>query len=110
MWYEDRVYFITDRDGIQNIWSMGADGKDLQQHTKHTEFDVRYANLDDGRLVYQHAADLWLLDIASGKYNKIDIKLASDFEHLGETWVENPSKYITSVYPNPTGEKVVVTV
>ncbi|MEL7118398.1 MAG: S41 family peptidase [Bacteroidota bacterium] len=109
MWFQDRVYFITDRDGIQNIWSMDANGKDLKQHTKHTEFDVRSANLDDGRIVYKHAADLWLLDIASGEDNKIDIRLASDFEHLREQWVENPSSYITSVHPNPTGEKVVVT-
>ena len=29
MWYKGRVYFITDRDGMKNIWSMDADGKDL---------------------------------------------------------------------------------
>ncbi len=109
MWHEGRVYFITDRDGIQNIWSMDADGKDLQQHTQHGEFDVRSAQLDNGKIVYQHAADLWLLDIASGKYNKVDIRLASDLEHLREKWVENPSNYITSVHPSPDGEKVVVT-
>lgn len=110
MWYEGRVYFITDRDGMKNIWSMDANGKDLKQHTTHTEFDVRHANLDEGKIVYQHAADLWLLDIASGEYNKIKIQLASDFEQLRETWVENPAAYITSVRPNPTGEKVVATV
>ena len=109
MWFEGRVYFITDRDGIKNIWSMDADGKDLRQHTAHTEFDICSANVHNGKIVYQYAADLWLLDIASGKYNKIDIRLASDLEHLRETWVENPEKYITSVHPNPTGDKIVVT-
>ena len=109
MWHEGSVYFITDRDGMKNIWSMDADGKDLRQHTAHTEFDIRSANLHDGKIVYQHAADLWLLDIASGEYDKIDIRLVSDLEHLRETWVENPEKYITSVHPNPTGDKIVVT-
>ncbi|MEQ8703947.1 MAG: S41 family peptidase [Phaeodactylibacter sp.] len=109
MWHEGRLYFITDRDGIQNIWSMDAEGQGLKQHTRHTEFDVRSANLDNGKIVYQHAADLLLLDIASGDYNKIDIRLVSDLEHLQETWVENPSKYITSVHPNPAGDQVVVT-
>ncbi|MCA1763672.1 MAG: PDZ domain-containing protein [Flavobacteriales bacterium] len=109
MWQNGRLYFITDRDGIQNIWSMDADGKDLKQHTKHAEFDVRSANLDNGKIVYQHAADLWLLDIASGDYDKIDIRLASDLEHLQETWVKDPSKYITSVNPSPEGDRVVVT-
>ncbi len=109
MWFEGRVFFITDRDGMKNIWSMNADGKDFKQHTAHTEFDVRSANLHDGKIVYQHAADLWLLDIASGRYAKIDIHLASDLEHLREKWIENPAPYITSVHPNPTGDKVVVT-
>ena len=109
MWYEGRVYFITDRDGMKNIWSMDSNGKDFKQHTAHTEFDVRSANLDNGKIVYQHAADLWLLDIASGDYSKLDIHLASDLEHLRETWIEKPSQYITSVHPSPEGDRVVVT-
>ncbi len=110
MYHEGRVYFITDRDGMKNIWSMDADGKDLKQHTAHAEFDVRYANLDNGKIVYQHSADLWLLDLISGEYQKIDIRLASDFEQLRENWIENPAPYITSVHADPTGEKVVATV
>jgi len=109
MWYQGRVYFITDRDGTMNIWSMNVGGGDLKQHTKHEDFDVRYANLDSGRIVYQHAADLWLLDIDSDTYNKIDIRLASDLEQLREKWDENPSKYISSVHPNPKGDKIAVT-
>jgi tricorn protease len=109
MWYEGRVYFITDRDGMKNIWSMDAGGKDLKQHTSHVDFDVRSAHLDNGKIVYQHAADLWLFDVASEEYNKLDIRLATDGEHLQETWVEKPSKYFTSLRPNPTGEMVVVT-
>ena len=109
MWYEGRVYFISDRDGVMNIWSMDANGNDIQQHTKHDDFDVGHANLDNGKIVYQHAADLWLLDVASGDYNKIDIRLASDLEQLREKWDVNPSRYITSVHPDPKGEKVAIT-
>ncbi|TAE79310.1 MAG: protease [Bacteroidetes bacterium] len=109
MWYENRLYFITDRDGMKNIWSMNDDGKDLKQHTFHTDFDVRSANVDDGKIVYQYGADLWLLDIVSGKNKKIDIRLVSDFEQLRETWITKTTDYITSVNPDPLGEKVVVT-
>jgi len=109
MWYNGRVYFITDRDGIMNIWSMTADGTDLKQHTKHENYGVRYANVHNGKIVYQHAADLWLLDIATGDYNRIAIRLASDLEQLREKWVENPSRYVSSVHPDSKGDKVVVT-
>ena len=109
MWHAGRVYFISDRDGVMNIWSMDSMGGDLQQHTQHAEFGVRYANLDQGRIVYQHAADLWLLEIASGEYHKLDIRIASDLEQLREKWVENPSSYITAISPDSTGEKIVIT-
>jgi tricorn protease len=110
MWFGNRIYFITDRDGIKNIWSMNTDGADLKQHTMHKEFDVRSASLDNGKIVYQHGADLWLLDIATGKNNKIDIRMASDLEQLREKWVEDISGYTTSVNPDANGDKVVVTV
>lgn len=109
MWHDGRVFFITDRDGIQNIWSMDETGGALKQHTKHEEFDVRSANLDNGLIVYQHGANLWILDITSGEYKKIDIQLTSDLSSLQETWIEDPTKYITSVNPSPTGDGVVVT-
>ena len=63
---------------------MDSDGNDLKQHTKHDEYDVRYANIHDGKIVYQHAADIWLLDVSTGSYNKINISLASDLDQLRE--------------------------
>ena len=40
---------------------------------------------------------------------KIDIKLQSDLDQLRENWVENPSRYITSVSPDSKGERIVIT-
>ncbi|WP_273274596.1 S41 family peptidase [Maribacter polysiphoniae] len=109
MWYNGRVYFITDRDGIMNIWSMDGDGNDLKQHTDHTGFDVRYANLSEGNIVYQMGADIWHYSITDGTKKKIDIRLASDLDQLREKWVEDPSEYITAVTPDAQGERIVIT-
>jgi tricorn protease len=109
MWFNGRVYFITDRDGIMNIWSIDENGNDLKQHTDHTGFDVRYANLHNGSIVYQLGADIWHLNIQDNSNNKIEIRLASDLDQLREKWVENPSEYITSVNPDTKGERVVIT-
>ena len=109
MWFNDRVYFITDRDGTMNIWSMAGDGSDLQQHTRHTGFDVRYANIHEGNIVYQIGADIWHLDVNSGTSNKIDIRIVSDLDQLRQKWDENPSQYITSVHPDPSGDNIVIT-
>ena len=109
LWYNSRIYFLTDRDGMMNVWSMNEDGGDLKQHTEHTDFDVRHANLHDGKIVYQKAADLWLYNIDTDQSTQLEIRLASDLDHLREKWEENPSQYITSVRPDSTGEKIVIT-
>lgn len=109
MWFSGRVYFITDRDGIMNVWSMNEFGADLKQHTTHKEFDVRYANISQGNIVYQIGADLWHFSIDSGESKKINIRLATDLDQLREKWDENPSKYITAVHPDKTGDHIVIT-
>jgi tricorn protease len=109
MWSNGRVYFITDRDGIMNIWSIDENGDDLTQHTKHTGFDIRYANLSDANIVYQLGADIWHYDIKANTQKKIDVKLATDLDQLREKWVENPSSYITSVDLDREGEQIVIT-
>ena len=67
MWWNDRIYCITDRDQTMNLWSMSDEGGELQQHTAHKDFDVRQASLSDGKIVYHRAGDVCLYDIASGE-------------------------------------------
>ncbi len=109
MWWNGRLYFITDRDGTMNIWSMAGTGGDLQQHTEHSGWDVRDASLNEGRIVYQVGADLWLYDIARDRSRMLSITLASDFDQLRERWVKTPMDYLTSVHLHPEGESVVLT-
>ncbi len=109
MWWNNRVYFITDRDGTMNIWSMNENGADLQQHTTHEDFDLRYASLHKGKIVYQRGADIWLLDLQSGSDKVVPITLASDLAQLRERWVHEPAEYVTSMQLHPEGEKVVIT-
>jgi tricorn protease len=108
MWWNGRVYFVSDRDGTMNLWSMDENGKDLRQHTKHRGWDVREASLARGRIVYQIGADLRLFDIGTGADKVVPIELASDFDHLREHWVKTPIQYVTSVHLSPDGKQVAL--
>lgn len=109
MWWDGRLHFVSDRDGIMNLWSMKPDGSDLRQHTRHREFDIRGSDLHNGRIVYQHGADLRLHDLASGNDSVIDIRLASDFDQQRERWVKDPLDYLTSSHVSPNGDRVALT-
>jgi tricorn protease len=109
MWWNNRVYFVSDRDGTMNVWSMAEDGKDKRQVTRHNGWDVRDPALADGKIVYQHAADLWLLDIASGQTKQLPITLASDLDQLRENWVSDPMTYLSSAHLSNDGDRVALT-
>ncbi len=109
MWWNGRVWFVTDRDGTMNLWSMDENGGDVKQHTRHSGWDVRHPDLQAGRIVYELGADLRLFDIASGTDREIPLTLASDFDQLREKWVDNPMEFLTSARPSPSGDRVVLT-
>ncbi len=107
--WKGRVYFVSDRDGSMNLWSMDERGGDLKQHTHHRALDVQSPSLSEGRIVYQLGADLRVLDIASGTDAAVPITLVSDFDQLREKWVTSPMDWVSSVHLSPSGDRVVLT-
>ncbi|MBY0308263.1 MAG: PDZ domain-containing protein, partial [Phycisphaerales bacterium] len=109
----DRVYFASDRDtdaAAMNIWSCNLEGKDLRQHTRHTDFEVSFPSADPatGKIAYQCGADLWVLDTKSGADTKLDIQLVSDFDQMREQWLKKPASAISNLDISPDGDRVVI--
>ncbi|MCX5689759.1 MAG: protease, partial [Planctomycetota bacterium] len=114
MWWNDRVYHLSDRDNTMELWSMDPSGKDLKQLTDHASLGVPYLDakgpaLDNGHIVYQLGADLWCIDLASSKTTKLGIRLDSDFDQMRERWVKKPFDYLTAAHISPDGEHVAIT-
>lgn len=109
MVYQDRVYFISDASGNDNIWSMDVSGSNKTQVTFHQDWPVRSAKLDNGKVVYQLAADIKMLDLDNAKSITLDINLTSDFPNLREHWLNQPLKYATSTRLAGDFDKVVLT-
>jgi tricorn protease len=109
LWWQGRIFFVTDRDGTMNIWSVKADGSDLKQHTRHTGWDVTLPSLWGGRMVYQLGADIHLYDIAADQDRVVPITLDSDLDQTRERWIENPMDYLTAAHLAPDGGRVALT-
>lgn len=109
LWWQGRLYFASDRDGIMNLWSMQPDGTGLKQHTRHMAMDVKSPALDAGRIVYQQGADLRLYDIAKNTDTALKITLSTDLEQLREQWIKKPFDFLTTWHASPKGDRVVLT-
>ncbi len=67
MWIGTRIYFLSDGEGVGNLYSCLPDGSDLRRHTDHADYYARHAQSDGQRIVYQCAARLWLFDPATAR-------------------------------------------
>jgi len=108
MFYSGRIYFISDRDGTVNLWSMTTDGKDLKQHTFSKGWDLQTPSIDGSKIVYQKGADIWLYDISANQERLLDISLISDFDQRKTKWITSPVSSITYSCISPDGNYVAI--
>ncbi|MFI8238888.1 S41 family peptidase [Streptomyces sp. NPDC085866] len=78
MFVGGRIAFLSDHEGVGNLYSCAHDGSDLRRHTDHDAFYARNAASDGTRVVYQCAGDLWLVDdlAPNAVPHKLDIRLS----------------------------------
>nr|WP_237555260.1 S41 family peptidase [Streptomyces sp. SID4948] len=77
MFVADRIAFLSDHEGIGNLYSCLHDGTDLRRHTDHADFYARGAATDGQRVVYHCAGALWLVeDLAPDtRPRRLDVRL-----------------------------------
>lgn len=106
---QQRIAFLSDRDGTVNLWSVNAQGTDLRQHSTHKGWDIRHASVDGSRVVYALGADLYTLDLAQADApTKLTVSLSGDFDQQRERWVKKPQDFLTGTAFAPNGERVLL--
>ncbi len=109
LWIGERIYFISDHEGIGNIYSCTPDGDDLKRHTDHADFYARNAAADGRRIVYQAGAELFLLDPSSGKSaRKIEVEYRSPRTQRNRKFID-AAKYLESYTPHPAEQSLALT-
>lgn len=108
MWGPDnRVYFISDRDGRMNLFSIDLKGQDTKQLTDFTDFDIKFPSIGKDSIVFEQAGYIWRYDLASGKAAPVPIDIKEDLASGRSAFID-ASKKAQSVSTAPDGQRVVV--
>lgn len=107
VWVEDSVFFISDRDGVANVWEYQTKSKKLTQITKFTDFDVKSLDSGSGSVVFEQAGYVHELDPKSGKTKIVNISATGDFPWMMPNW-EDVTNRLTNMVLSPTGKRVAV--
>ena len=109
MWIGDKVYFVSDRDRVLNVWAYDAKTEKLEQITKHTakEYDVRRPSMGGANIVYELGGDLYLLDTATRESKRIPVEVRADTPEL-RPYLKSVDGFVTQALPSPDGKTALL--
>ncbi len=114
MWVGDRIYFLSDHEGVSNIYSCTVRGTKIQRHTHHDNYYVRQPATDGSRIIYRAGADLYVFDpvreLAGKKaVQKVKIKLHSPRVQRNRKFIK-AAFYLEHYTLHPQGHSVAMAV
>jgi len=107
VWLGDTVFFISDRDGMANVWSYDTATKATTQWTKFIDYDVKTLDAGAGAVVFEQAGWLHTLDPKTSKTTQLTITASGDFPWMMPRFEEVTNR-MTNLGISATGKRVVV--
>jgi tricorn protease len=107
MWLDNMIYFRSDRNGEFNIFSYDTKSKAIKQLTNHADFPVIAASAGGGRIIYEQAGYLSILDPRSGKATKLTVGAAADLLETRPRFAKG-FRWVRDASISPTGARAVI--
>jgi tricorn protease len=106
MWHGNAVYFVSDRDGVMNLYSYDLPSKRTRKLTNYTEYDVKWPSLGPDSIIYENGGLLYVCELASGQSRNVPVKVATDaIEARSE--IRNVASRITDFSLSPSGVRAL---
>ena len=106
-WDNGILYFLSELDFANNVWSFDPKTKALKQLTFHKDFDVKNLDASNGIVVYEQGGYLHSLDIATGKTKQLEIHANGDLNYGRPRWSNVPAGSLSHASLSPTGMRAL---
>lgn len=107
VWVGDAVLFLSDRDGVSNVWSFDTKTRDLRQLTKFRDFDVKALDASGDAVVFEQAGYIHELNAKTASHRIINVTASGDFPWMLPQWKDVGSR-IANIALSPTGKRAIV--
>jgi tricorn protease len=94
MWVRDRVYFVSDRDGTENLFSYDTIKKTVAQLTHFEKYGIKSASTDGESIVFNQNGRLHLFNLRTSQVTPVEVSISGDFPEV------RPRKIDTAQWTN----------
>ena len=106
MWHEDKIYFISDRYDIMNLFSYDLNTEETTQHTEFTDFDIKFPSLGNNAIVFENGGYIYRFDLDTETYQRVPVYINEDFA-IGRGGLKNVSNNIHTHEIAPDGNRAL---
>lgn len=92
---DGNLYFISDFEGVANIYKSDLQGKNVKRLTHQKKYYIRNFSHSEGNIVYQCAGNIYQYNFKSKGESQIQIETSGTFIQASERF-EEPIKYLQS--------------
>ena len=106
MWFGDRVVFLSDHEGIGNLYSARSDGSDVQRLTGEREYFARFPATDGKRIVYACGGEIVLVTPGNAPV-RVPIDAPSAAPQTARRF-EDAGDLLETFVPSPDGKSLAL--
>lgn len=104
---DGRVCFLSDHEGVGNVYSALPDGSDLRRHSDHADFYARDLSGDGRQLAYRAGGELYTVRLDDDQPRKLDARILGTQTQRARKFVP-ADKYLHAAALSPDGAKVAM--
>jgi tricorn protease len=107
MWIGSKIFYSSDRDGTNNLYSYDPSSKKTEQLTHSTKWDLRWPSTDHkAQIVYEMDGELSVLDTSTSQSRHISIEVPNDGVAMRPAQV-SAAEQIENFSLSPKGERAL---
>jgi tricorn protease len=106
-WLNNVVYYLSERDYANNVWSYNPATNESKQLTFHSDFDAKSLDAGGGQIVYEQGGYLHVLNPANGQTKKLTINVRGDFHWARPRWQEVKPISLLNASLSPSGQRAL---
>ena len=84
VWVGDEIYYLSERDYVNNIWSYNPKTKAEKQITRHKVFDIKNLDAHGQDIIYEQGGYLHLIE--NGTTTQLNISVKGDMNFARPRW------------------------